>query len=1130
VSVVTLGPFQLVAPVAQGGMGEVWRGVHARQGVPVAIKFLKEDDARLREAFFAEVGAVAGLDHPGIILVLDHGVVDAAAALASGGRLRENTPWLAMEYCSGGTLKNAVARNWNQLRRLLLDLLAALGHAHARGVLHRDIKPDNVIFSAFDDARPGVKLTDFGLAFAHEVEGRKRAVVTGTPAYMAPEQFRREWREYGPWTDLYALGCLAWRLVAGDAPYGHKRPPEVLAVAHQELPLPAFTPRFDVPAGFVEWLGRLLEKDPSRRLQRAADAAVALQTLDGSRAPGGLLPDGWRTTEPPRMPMRLVGAGLGLWSLRGVPMVGRDTERDRLWEALHEVHRTWSARVVLLHGPAGSGTTRLAEWVCERAHEVGGAEVLVADHAAAWTRRGASPTAADTGDALAEMVARHLHTQGLAPADVRTRVQMLLRARGAPDPVEARALAELVCPTEADPDQTLGMDGPAERHALVRRVVERATAARPVILRLDDVQWGSDALAFVASVLRAQETHPAPILMVLTARAEALAERPVEALQLSELMGLGAVATWLEVRPLAEHEQVQLVEGLLGLGGALAEQVRVRSGGNPAFAVKLVGDWVARGVLEPGDDGFSLRPGALAELPDDLHAVWAARLDRALVGFGGRAADARAALEIAAALGAEVDEGEWRRACRAAELTIPAGLVERLVAERLVSPVARDGAADDDELVWAYSHGMLRESVERGAVEAGRARAAHRACAAMLLDRHGTAALAERLGRHLLAAGAYADAVGFLMQAARERSTRGEFRAGFALLAAREEALRGLGAPPSDARWGEGRLLHAWLHLRQGQAVMAGQRAEGILAETRRHGWGVLLPDALLLSGEVARARGVPSRALELIQQARTLFERLGNERGAASAGFALGALALQLGELPRAARLLQQAQVALLRAGDERRLADCVRLRAEAARRSGALDVAEGLIGEAHALYLRLQNRVGQAETVFVRAEIARNRGDLEDAVGGYRTALRTLETAGSDDVGMPLVRLGIVLTLLDRPNDARTVLDAARVLADRRDDPGLAGVALAARVAVDAVLNDGPAFDTHLARAVTHLTSTDLVDPDVAEVMERAARRVGGGARAAAALALAEAQWTALGRADRVANVQRWRERLVG
>ncbi|MFN7145863.1 MAG: serine/threonine-protein kinase, partial [Myxococcota bacterium] len=430
---ILLGPFQLLGPLAHGGMGEVWRAVHVRQRVPVAIKLLRGDSPRLRDAFVAEVRAVARLDHPGVILVLDHGTVDAAAERASEGRLRAGTPWFAMEMCSGGTLKNAVATSWNQLRRLLLDLCAPLAHAHARGVLHRDIKPDNVLFAAHDDARPGVKLTDFGLAFAMEVEGR-HDVVTGTPAYMAPEQFRREWRDYGPWTDLYALGCLAWRLATGDAPYGQKRPPEVLSVAHQELDLPEFRPRFAVPAAFPEWLGRLLRKDPARRLQRAGDAAAALLTLDGTREPGSLVPVDWRAAEPPRMPMRLVGAGLGLWSLRGVPLAGREAERDRLWEALLEVHRTWSARVVLLHGPAGSGTSRLAEWLCERAHEVGGAEVFHVQHRA----DDAPPTGVSGDGALAEMVATHLVTRALDEGGLRARVDARLRAQGVADRDEIR--------------------------------------------------------------------------------------------------------------------------------------------------------------------------------------------------------------------------------------------------------------------------------------------------------------------------------------------------------------------------------------------------------------------------------------------------------------------------------------------------------------------------------------------------------------------------------------------------------------------------------------------------------------------------------------------------------------------
>jgi hypothetical protein len=160
----------------------------------------------------------------------------------------------------------------------------------------------------------------------------------------------------------------------------------------------------------------------------------------------------------------------------------------------------------------------------------------------------------------------------------------------------------------------------------------------------------------------------------------------------------------------------------------------------------------------------------------------------------------------------------------------------------------------------------------------------------------------------------------------------------------------------------------------------------------------------------------------------------------------------------------------------------------------------------------------VGQAEAAFTRAEVARSRGGLEEAVGGYRAALRLLEAAGSEDVGLVLVRLGLVLDLQDRPNDARTVLDAARAHAERHEDPGLLGLVCATLLPVDLARGQLTAFDLHLQRASALLATTDLVDADVAESVERAARRVEDATRAAKARALARAQWEALGRPDRV------------
>ena len=146
-------------------------------------------------------------------------------------------------------------------------------------------------------------------------------------------------------------------------------------------------------------------------------------------------------------------------------------------------------------------------------------------------------------------------------------------------------------------------------------------------------------------------------------------------------------------------------------------------------------------------------------------------------------------------------------------------------------------------------------------------------------------------------------------------------------------------------------------------------------------------------------------------------------------------------------------------------------------------------------------------------RAEIARSRGAREEAVSGYRAALRTLEAAGSEDLGLVLVRLGVVLTGAGRATDARTVLEAARQQAERQENPGLLGLVLAALVPVDAARGAWAELDQHLSRAGALLASTDLVDADVVEAMEHAARLCPEPERRGAILALAAQQRAGLG-----------------
>ncbi len=294
---IEVGPFFLDEPIGKGGMGEVWCGRHTTQGLPVAVKVLTQEGARKPlyvKSFHNEVAAICRLHHEGIVRVFDYGVIPHAASQQSQGRLVEGSPYLVMELAQLGSLENYTeALRWPELRAIMLTTLDALAHAHARGIIHRDLKPQNILIGC-GQARH-IKLSDFGLAHAMQ---REQAVSEadealdagwGTPAYMAPEQFRGCWRDYGAWTDLYALGCMAFELCTGRLPF-HASERWEFGRLHMLEEVPRLEPRFDVPEGFEAWVVRLLQKLPSDRFQRAADASLALLSL-GAPQDIGTLPE-----------------------------------------------------------------------------------------------------------------------------------------------------------------------------------------------------------------------------------------------------------------------------------------------------------------------------------------------------------------------------------------------------------------------------------------------------------------------------------------------------------------------------------------------------------------------------------------------------------------------------------------------------------------------------------------------------------------------------------------------------------------------------------------------------------------------------------------------------------------------
>ncbi|MCA9559403.1 MAG: serine/threonine protein kinase, partial [Myxococcales bacterium] len=277
-----LGAFTLEAPVGRGGMGEVWAARHVASGAPVAVKLVTTAHAanpRFRAAFAAEVRAIARLNHPGIVAVHDFGRVTPPDADRAG--LAVGSPYLVMDLLDGGSLTPRLGVTpWDEARGILLALLSALAHAHARGVVHRDLKPENVLWGGHPQR---LQLTDFGLAFAADAaldggDGEVAFAAAGTPAYMAPEQVLGGWRDLGPWTDLYAVGCLAYALVCGASPFARDTPAASVAAQMSE-PAPPLVPTVAVPLELDAWIRALLVKDPDRRCRRAADAAFALRRL-----------------------------------------------------------------------------------------------------------------------------------------------------------------------------------------------------------------------------------------------------------------------------------------------------------------------------------------------------------------------------------------------------------------------------------------------------------------------------------------------------------------------------------------------------------------------------------------------------------------------------------------------------------------------------------------------------------------------------------------------------------------------------------------------------------------------------------------------------------------------------------
>jgi len=1141
-----LGRYLLTQPIGRGGMGVVW-AAHLDGEAEVAIKLLTSSrarDRRFRDSLRREARTIARLDHPSIVGLHDIGTVSRAE---SREELPAGAPYLVMDLVRGVSLhKHRGQLRWGRVREVLLALLGALAHAHSRGVIHGDLKPSNVMVD-----QAGVRLTDFGVARMAGPGGwgPDERPTGGTPSYMAPELLSGDWRDVGPWTDLFGLGCLAWSLVCGRPPHHVGNRYEVMRAQLQD-PLPRFSPVRAVAPGFEAWLRRLLAKDPGHRFRRGADAAWALLALaaevpgdEGSvevsaerprttvfwtdielRATPGRaertrgvppqtapapIPSSWRSLpDLGSIARRLAGTGLGLLGIRPAPLIGRDEQRDVLWQALR-VAAGGVARAVVLSGPAGTGQGRLARWLVERAHEAGAAEVLVSH-------------GADGAGSVIQAFERALVADGLERDRLGARLDLL-----APDmPLDDRQrLVALLRPGLIL--SLLRFESADARRALSARWMRWLARGRVLVWWVDEAERASEALQLCLHLL--QRRPELPIVIVLSTRDDAIEARPDGQTLLAKVLAHEAV-THCPVGPMADHQLQQLVHEVLGLAEPVAHELVARAGGNPRYALTVMREAADRGHLVSTSGGYRLAEGAELRLPRGQRAAWSASLARALQGLA-----SRQTAELGAVLGARVALDEWIELARRQGLPSPEGVADSLVRARLLQ-----GEGEG----YRFVHAMVHETVLDEAKAEGRLALHHRACAELLQSRGAGPA---RVGRHLIGAGQLTAGVQALLEGAELAMTNGSFSEVRTLLRERDDALVQSGEVAESPERVRGWVLLAQALEEQGHP----QQADEVLRRVPEgSGLAVLRGRVALALGRLDEAHGHFQRGLAGAPAAARLglaslaFER-GDGEAALEHATQAAVHAVDQGDALAAARAVSRQGLCLIGVGRPsealERLQEALDRFDELGHRSGKayalrqIGLARQLLGqhrlaseayaEAMALFEEGGDLLGARHVHNGLGDLAREGGDLEAAERHYRRAIAGGQQAGGREGALiPSLNLALVLLEQERFDAAHEVIEPTTTLLVEQGRRGVLGVVHIIRATMAAKRGDHVIARARLEEGESLLEATGRLEPDAAVWAERLADALSDPVVAQRARDLAVRQWERMGRDD---EVQRLRSR---
>jgi tetratricopeptide (TPR) repeat protein len=788
--------------IGQGGMGAVYQGRRLEDDQELAVKVISPNahNDLVVPRFLREARLAARIHHPNVVQVYDFGRCGEA----------RDAYFLAMELVPGLPLSALLDVGFETptVCFLVVQVLDALAHVHARGVLHRDIKPDNILVTRTEGGSLHAKVLDFGIAAAlGEADATRLTAegsLVGTPAYMAPEQV--EGASYdSPTLDLYPVGVLLYRMLSGGMPFEGRA--TALMVRKLSEAAPPLIGRYaePLPADLCSLVAALLERDPADRPPFAADAREALlqfardRPVDSDRWSELAGDSGTAAAHLATHHASLLGPDLTLEGARDRPtdrLFGRDAELATLDRFATEVEDGAVARMCLLEGEAGVGKSVLLESLSHRLAEAGRFQVL----------RCATAALEGSGGGLRAAFDRLLGTGGRGPTSVEQSVRAFLRRHGDEDEAEVRSVLTFLRPeleTESDA---------LRQFAVVGRCLRRMARLRPVLVSIDDlVTGGAEGLTFVENLLTEAALDPFALFVVAGLRRDRQASAMKAELDRFKAQGSGSRQR-LALGPLPEAALSEALVHKAGIRESRALGLARRAAGNPLFAFLLAeqgtGDGPAPTLSEPAAGDTSL--------PERLKALLERRLHQSLEELP-RTETARALLETVAVLGGEA----------------PIDLLEELLDD-----AAGPGLEDDldalldarllEELPLGEKDGVqLQPPLLTPILQAGmgrrRRRRLHGQAARLRIERAGVlrAAEAAAIGDHLEGANELTEAARWWSRAADLGSSQGSaqvaLRAGLKALAA---------LPPGEPGRGQlalatARLLFATGDLREAADVAA---------------------------------------------------------------------------------------------------------------------------------------------------------------------------------------------------------------------------------------------------------------------------------------------------------------------